>query len=161
MGTVFSTLLALEHHIDTQWLTLGITVSSSSSGICTTLMATVLWTKTILNVWPFVTPSSRERVTGTRLPSKRTRKSWLTCGTKLLSWLISIRTVKLTEKNSLPQSKKNCMNKPFGEMPPAFKAFIDQYFRSIGVDGDGSVGLTEFRVDCVNRMPYKSIADLD
>jgi hypothetical protein len=53
------------------------------------------------------------------------------------------------------------MNKPFGEMPPAFKAFIDQYFRSIDVDGDGSVGLTEFRVDCVNRMAYKSIADLD
>jgi Ca2+-binding EF-hand superfamily protein len=57
--------------------------------------------------------------------------------------------------------QKNCMNKPFGEMPPAFKAFIDQYFRSIDVDGDGSVGLTEFRVDCVNRMAYKSIADLD
>merc|ERR1739844_231137 len=96
MGTVFSTVLALEHRIDTQWLTLGITVSSSSSGTCTTLMATVLWTKTILNVWPFATPSSRERVIGTRLPSKRTRKSWLTCGTKSLSWLISIRTVKLT-----------------------------------------------------------------
>ena len=27
--------------------------------------------------------------------------------------------------------------------------------------GDGSVGLTEFRVDCVNRMAYKSIGDLD
>merc|ERR1712020_627851 len=53
------------------------------------------------------------------------------------------------------------MNKAFGEMPGAFKAFIDQYFKSIDVDGDGSVGLTEFRVDCVNRMAYKSIADLD
>merc|ERR1711956_27434 len=39
--------------------------------------------------------------------------------------------------------------------------FIDQYFKSIDVDGDGSVGLTEFRVDCVNRMAYKSIGDLD
>merc|ERR1712021_277313 len=102
MGTV----LALEQRIDTQWLTLGITVSNSSSGTCTTLMATVLWTQAILNVWPFATPSSRERVTGTRKPSKRTRKSWLTCGTKLLSWLISIRTVKLTHKNSLTLSKK-------------------------------------------------------
>lgn len=27
--------------------------------------------------------------------------------------------------------------------------------------GDGSVGLTEFRVDCVNRMAYKNIKDLD
>jgi len=57
--------------------------------------------------------------------------------------------------------QKNCMNKPFADMPAAFKAFIDQHFRSIDVDGDGSVGLTEFRVDCVNRMAYKNIADLD
>ena len=27
--------------------------------------------------------------------------------------------------------------------------------------GDGSVGLTEFRVDCVNRMAYKTIGELD
>jgi hypothetical protein len=27
--------------------------------------------------------------------------------------------------------------------------------------GDGTVGLTEFRVDCVNRMAYKSIGELD
>merc|ERR1711997_429044 len=98
------------------------------------------------------TPSSRARVTGTRPPSKRTRRSWLTCGMKSLSWPISTRTVKLTQRNLLTLSKKNCMNKPFGEMPGAFKAFIDQYFKSIDVDGDGSVGLTEFRVDCVNRM---------
>merc|ERR1711997_1170499 len=168
MGTVLSSTVVIvsgsirtNTYRDTQWLTRGITVSSSSSGTCTTLTAMVLWTKTILNVWPFATPSSRERVIGTRLPSKRTRKSWLTCGTKSLSWLISIRTVKLTHKNSLTLSKKNCMNKAFGEMPGAFKAFIDQYFKSIDVDGDGSVGLTEFRVDCVNRMAYKSIADLD
>merc|ERR1712179_311571 len=165
MGTVLSSTVVIvsgsistNTYRDTQWLTLGITVSSSSSGTCTTLMATVLWTKTILNVWPFATPSSRERVTGTRLPSKRTRKSWLTCGTKSLSWLISIRTVKLTQENSLPLSKKNCMNKPFAEMPAAFKTFISGAFAAIDVDGDGSVGLTEFRVDCVNRMAYKSIA---
>lgn len=53
------------------------------------------------------------------------------------------------------------MNKPFAELPSAFKAFIHEAFKSIDVDGDGSVGLTEFRVDCVNRMAYKSIGDLD
>merc|ERR1719367_2757149 len=111
---------------DTQWLTLGITVSSSSSGTCTTSTAMVLWTKTILNAWLFATLSLRARVTGTK-----------------------------------PLSKKNCMGKAFADMPGAFKAFIDQYFKSIDVDGDGSVGLTEFRVDCVNRMAYKNIADLD
>merc|ERR1712110_969172 len=168
MGTVLSSTVVIvsgsistNTYRDTQWLTLGITVSSSSSGTCTTSTAMVLWTKTILNAWLFVTPSSRVRVTGKRLPSKRTRRSWQTCGTKLLSWLTSIRTVKLTQKNSLPLSKKTCTNKPFAYMPAAFKAFIDQHFRSIDVDGDGSVGLTEFRVDCVNRMAYKNIADLD
>jgi len=46
-------------------------------------------------------------------------------------------------------------------LPPAFKAFITGTFKSIDVDGDGTVGLTEYRVDCVNRMAYKDIKDLD
>jgi len=55
----------------------------------------------------------------------------------------------------------NCVGKAFGDMPGAFKAFVDVYFKTIDVDGDGTVGLTEFRVDCVNRMAYKNIKDLD
>merc|ERR1712127_206535 len=55
----------------------------------------------------------------------------------------------------------SCKGKSFNELPNAFKYFIDASFRTIDVDGDGSVGLTEFRVDCVNRMAYKSIGDLD
>jgi len=55
----------------------------------------------------------------------------------------------------------SCKGKAFADLPPAFKYFIDAQFRTIDVDGDGSVGLTEFRVDCVNRMAYKNIADLD
>lgn len=27
--------------------------------------------------------------------------------------------------------------------------------------GDGSIGANEFRFDCVNRMAYKSVKDLD
>merc|ERR1711956_184483 len=160
MGTVQSSTVVIvsgsistNSKLDKQWLTLGITAQSSSSGTCTTLTETVLWTKAILNAWPSATPSSRARVTGMRLLSKRTKRSWLICGTKLLSWLTSTRTARLTEKN--------CMNKPFAELPAAFKAFIHEAFKSIDVDGDGSVGLTEFRVDCVNRMAYKSIGDLD
>jgi len=57
--------------------------------------------------------------------------------------------------------QKNCMNKPYAELPEAFKAFIIGTFKSIDVDGDGTVGLTEYRVDCVNRMAYKDIKDLD
>merc|ERR1711976_1123505 len=55
----------------------------------------------------------------------------------------------------------NCQGKMFADMPAAFKAFVETYFRTIDVDGDGTVGLTEFRVDCVNRMAYKSIGELD
>jgi len=55
----------------------------------------------------------------------------------------------------------HCQGKAFTDMPGAFKAFVDVYFRTIDVDGDGTVGLTEFRVDCVNRMAYKSIKELD
>jgi len=55
----------------------------------------------------------------------------------------------------------SCKGKGFSDFPEAFKFFISSQFRTIDVDGDGSVGLTEFRVDCVNRMAYKNIADLD
>merc|ERR1739844_267263 len=55
----------------------------------------------------------------------------------------------------------SCKGKAFADLPSAFKFFIDSQFRTIDVDGDGAVGLTEFRVDCVNRMAYKNIADLD
>merc|ERR1739844_438018 len=122
MGTVQSSTVVIvsgsistNSKLEKQWLTLGITAQSSSSGTCTTLTETVPWTKAILNAWPSATPSSRARVTGMRLLSKRTKRSWLTCGTKLLIWLTSTRTA----------------------------------------------SLTEFRVDCVNRMAYKSIGDLD
>lgn len=57
--------------------------------------------------------------------------------------------------------QSNCVGKAYKDFPQAFKAFIDGFFRTIDVDGDGSVGLSEYRVDCVNRMAYKSIGELD
>lgn len=55
----------------------------------------------------------------------------------------------------------SCKGKAFADLPAAFKFFIDAQFRTIDVDGDGSVGITEYRVDCVNRMAYTNIKDLD
>jgi len=55
----------------------------------------------------------------------------------------------------------NCVGKAYAEFPTAFKAFIDGFFKTIDVDGDGSVGLDEYRSDCVKRMAYKSIGELD
>jgi len=57
--------------------------------------------------------------------------------------------------------QKNLQGKPFDSFPPGFKEFITNQYRSVDVDGDGTVGLTEYRVDCVNRMAYKDIKDLD
>jgi len=51
--------------------------------------------------------------------------------------------------------------KNYADFPQAFKFFIDSSFRTIDVDGDGSVGLDEYRSDCVKRMAYKSIQELD
>jgi len=55
----------------------------------------------------------------------------------------------------------NCVGKAYSEFPGAFKSFIDGFFKTIDIDGDGSVGLDEYRSDCVKRMAYKSIKELD
>merc|ERR1712186_318839 len=55
----------------------------------------------------------------------------------------------------------SCKGKSYDQLPATFKFFIAEQFKTIDVDGDGTVGLTEFRVDCVNRMAYKSIKELD
>merc|ERR1712121_436712 len=55
----------------------------------------------------------------------------------------------------------NSVGKSYADFPSAFKAFIDGFFKTIDVDGDGSVGLDEYRSDCVKRMAYKSIGELD
>jgi len=57
--------------------------------------------------------------------------------------------------------KKHLQGKTFHNFPLAFKEFVSNQYKSVDVDGDGSVGLTEFRVDCVNRMAYKTIGELD
>merc|ERR1712002_546223 len=54
-----------------------------------------------------------------------------------------------------------CKGKSYNELPEAFKFFIEAQFRTIDVDGDGSIGLEEFRYDCVSRMAYPNIEVLD
>lgn len=57
--------------------------------------------------------------------------------------------------------ESSCKGKTYSDFPEAFKFFIDSSFRTIDINGDGNVGIDEFRFDCVNRAAYKSIQDLD
>jgi Ca2+-binding EF-hand superfamily protein len=57
--------------------------------------------------------------------------------------------------------QNHCVGKSYNDFPKAFKAFIDGFFRTVDVDGDGTVGINEYRTDCVQRMAYKTIAELD
>merc|ERR1712154_718460 len=62
--------------------------------------------------------------------------------------------------------KDNCTGKKFAEFPGAFRQFIDGFFKTIDVDGDGTVGLDEYRSDCsrgwhtspsrISMLPTKS-----
>jgi len=57
--------------------------------------------------------------------------------------------------------KNVCVGKKYDEFPQSMKMFIAAKFKTIDVNGDGSVGLDEFRLDCVNRMAYLSIDVVD
>merc|ERR1711955_22086 len=143
-----------------EWLTAGTTASSLSCATCTTSTTTVSWTRTTSSAWPSATLSSRPRASGTRECTKRTRKSWPTWNEVAdLADFNKDGEVSVEEFNK--GIEMSCKGKSYAEFPQAFKFFIDSSFRTIDVDGDGSVGLDEYRSDCVKRMAYKSIKDLD
>jgi len=57
--------------------------------------------------------------------------------------------------------KNACVGKPFDAFPDALKAFISSHFSTVDVNGDGLVGIEEYRVDCCSRMAYSDIKELD
>jgi len=57
--------------------------------------------------------------------------------------------------------QKNCSGKPYDQFPNAFKAFIANQFKTIDVNGDGMVGVDEYRLDCISRSAFSSIQEID
>jgi len=55
----------------------------------------------------------------------------------------------------------HCTGKDYASFPPAFKAFIENQFKSIDIDGDGTIGQTEYRQDVITRGAYSDVAEID
>merc|ERR1711887_292794 len=55
----------------------------------------------------------------------------------------------------------NCVGKDYASFPPAFKVFIENQFKSIDINSDGSVGLDEYRQDVITRAAFMDVAEID
>jgi len=57
--------------------------------------------------------------------------------------------------------QKHCNSKSWEQLPRAFKTFIASTFKTIDVNGDGLVGVDEYRLDCVGRAAFANIKEID
>jgi len=55
----------------------------------------------------------------------------------------------------------HCQGKPYADFPNAFKTFIGNQFKTIDVNGDGIVGLDEYRLDCITRSAFADVKEID
>ncbi|XP_042889300.1 sarcoplasmic calcium-binding protein, alpha-B and -A chains isoform X3 [Penaeus japonicus] len=55
----------------------------------------------------------------------------------------------------------NCSGKVYDTFPTAFKTFIANQFKTIDVNGDGMVGLDEYRLDCITRSAFADVKEID
>jgi len=55
----------------------------------------------------------------------------------------------------------HCKGKKFEAFPSAFKSFICNQFKTVDVNGDGVVGVDEYRLDCITRSAFADVKDID
>jgi len=55
----------------------------------------------------------------------------------------------------------NCVGKSYDSFPPMFRVFIENQFRSIDINGDGLIGVDEYRLDVITRMAFMDIKEID
>jgi len=57
--------------------------------------------------------------------------------------------------------QKHCQGKSYADFPNAFKVFIGNQFKTIDVNGDGMVGVDEYRLDCITRSAFADVGEID
>lgn len=57
--------------------------------------------------------------------------------------------------------KEHCSGKNYDAFPTAFKSFISNQFKTIDVNGDGLVGVDEYRLDCISRTAFADVKEID
>jgi len=67
----------------------------------------------------------------------------------------------VTTEEFIKAIRTTSMGKPFDGLPACLKTFIGAMFKTIDIDGDGNIGIEEYRQDCVKRMAYPDIKQLD
>merc|ERR1712080_377892 len=146
-----------------RWLpiTHGKTGSSSLSDTCMTLMAAGPWTLMTSTVWPSKIPSWRERAPGMRPSSKKNKNVMQGLWDEIALIADFDKNGEVDTEEFMKGVEGACKGKAYQQFPEAFKFFIESCFRTLDADGDGSIGLDEFRYDCVSRMAYASVQDLD
>lgn len=54
-----------------------------------------------------------------------------------------------------------CVGKKFDQFPQSLKHAINCKFMGADINGDGLIGIDEFRLDCVSRAAFDSIEEID
>jgi len=57
--------------------------------------------------------------------------------------------------------QKHCQAKNYATFPGAFKTFISSQFKTVDVNGDGMVGIDEYRLDCITRSAFADVKEID
>merc|ERR1711997_667508 len=135
---------AVQTLITAQWLTKqltdGRTGSSSSSSSCMTLTTMGAWDEGIYK-------TNKEVM----------NKLW----NEIADLADFDKDGEVTTDEFIKALRTTCIGKAYDGLPACLKTFIGAMFKTIDIDGDGNIGIEEYRQDCVKRMAYSNIADLD
>jgi len=71
------------------------------------------------------------------------------------------RDGKITTDEFKEAVRSTCVGKKYSEFPQAMKAFIDAFFKVIDINGDGVVGIEEYRYNCITRIAIDDITIVD